>query len=246
MPAGPDRIQSTFDASVRWLSEHGVPVRGGRVREARAHGGERGIAARPCGVRVRQLREHRGRDRGARRASAQPDERCGDVRAARRDQGRNPQGHRGTGCLLVPDASRRAVGRDRQVPALFDGSRRDQAAAHRRVPDGCRRDCRERNVAASAVCGSSSETRQTATPVSDLLTVHEKPLHLFMVSRDLEYFAHVHPEASGNGRLRAEARGAAGRVRDHRGLPAEERHLADGAPRDRGPGTESPGRPHGS
>jgi hypothetical protein len=40
------------------------------------------------------------------------------------------------------------------------------------------------------------------TPVSDLVTVHEKPLHLFMVSRDLEYFAHVHPEPSANGSFR--------------------------------------------
>lgn len=38
-------------------------------------------------------------------------------------------------------------------------------------------------------------------PVSDLLTVHEKPLHLFLVSRDLEYFAHAHPERSRDGRF---------------------------------------------
>ena len=35
-------------------------------------------------------------------------------------------------------------------------------------------------------------------PVNDLLTVHQKPLHLFMISRNLEYFAHVHPEPSAN------------------------------------------------
>lgn len=38
-------------------------------------------------------------------------------------------------------------------------------------------------------------------PVSDLLTVHEKPLHLFLISRDLTYFAHAHPVAEGNGRF---------------------------------------------
>lgn len=38
-------------------------------------------------------------------------------------------------------------------------------------------------------------------PVSDLLNVHEKPLHLFLVSRDLEYFAHAHPERSRDGRF---------------------------------------------
>lgn len=29
--------------------------------------------------------------------------------------------------------------------------------------------------------------------VSDMVTVHEKPLHVFVISRDLEYFAHLHP-----------------------------------------------------
>lgn len=41
----------------------------------------------------------------------------------------------------------------------------------------------------------------TNAPASDLLTVHEKPLHLFIISRDLEYFAHAHPEALGEGRF---------------------------------------------
>jgi hypothetical protein len=36
----------------------------------------------------------------------------------------------------------------------------------------------------------------TAEPVTSLETVHERPLHLFIVSRSLEYFAHVHPEAA--------------------------------------------------
>lgn len=36
-------------------------------------------------------------------------------------------------------------------------------------------------------------------PVSGFVTVHEKALHLFVVGRDLEYFAHVHPEAVGDG-----------------------------------------------
>jgi hypothetical protein len=37
------------------------------------------------------------------------------------------------------------------------------------------------------------------TPVTDLLTVHEKPLHVFLISRDLAYFAHEHPTSTGNG-----------------------------------------------
>jgi hypothetical protein len=36
-------------------------------------------------------------------------------------------------------------------------------------------------------------------PVTDLVTVHEKPLHLFVISRDLTYFAHAHPEEEGSG-----------------------------------------------
>ena len=44
-------------------------------------------------------------------------------------------------------------------------------------------------------------------PASNLLvrafrTVHEKTLHLFIVSRDLEYFAHVHPEQLKDGSFR--------------------------------------------
>ena len=44
-------------------------------------------------------------------------------------------------------------------------------------------------------------------PDSNLLvrafrTVHEKTLHLFIVSRDLEYLAHVHPEQLKDGSFR--------------------------------------------
>jgi hypothetical protein len=36
-------------------------------------------------------------------------------------------------------------------------------------------------------------------PVTSLATVHERPLHLFIVDRTLEYFAHLHPEPAGDG-----------------------------------------------
>jgi len=39
----------------------------------------------------------------------------------------------------------------------------------------------------------------TQQPVTALETVHERPLHLFVVSRSLEYFAHVHPEPAAGG-----------------------------------------------
>lgn len=41
----------------------------------------------------------------------------------------------------------------------------------------------------------------TGTLVSKFAVVHEKLFHLFIVGRDLEYFAHVHPEAAPDGRL---------------------------------------------
>ena len=36
-------------------------------------------------------------------------------------------------------------------------------------------------------------------PVTAFATVHERPFHLFIVSRDLQYFAHVHPEPAAGG-----------------------------------------------
>jgi hypothetical protein len=40
---------------------------------------------------------------------------------------------------------------------------------------------------------------ETGKPVSGFATVHERLLHLFIVDRTLEYFAHVHPERAGDG-----------------------------------------------
>lgn len=40
---------------------------------------------------------------------------------------------------------------------------------------------------------------QTNARVTDFATIHEKTLHLFIVSRDLAYFAHVHPEPQEDG-----------------------------------------------
>ena len=39
---------------------------------------------------------------------------------------------------------------------------------------------------------------KTGAPVSQFETVHEKLFHLFIVSQDLQYFAHVHPEFGGD------------------------------------------------
>jgi hypothetical protein len=39
----------------------------------------------------------------------------------------------------------------------------------------------------------------SGAPVADFTPMHERLLHLFIVSRDLEYFAHVHPQSSKGG-----------------------------------------------
>jgi hypothetical protein len=41
----------------------------------------------------------------------------------------------------------------------------------------------------------------TGARVSKFAVVHEKPFHLFIVSRDLKYFAHVHPDDAADGSL---------------------------------------------
>lgn len=47
----------------------------------------------------------------------------------------------------------------------------------------------------------SAREPDTAAPVASFLTVHDRPFHLFIVGRDLEYFAHVHPDVDADGRL---------------------------------------------
>jgi hypothetical protein len=42
----------------------------------------------------------------------------------------------------------------------------------------------------------------THAVVSDLVTVHERPAHMFVVSSDLRVFEHVHPEPQPDGQLR--------------------------------------------
>ena len=40
---------------------------------------------------------------------------------------------------------------------------------------------------------------ETAKPVPGFATIHDRLLHLFIIDRSLEYFAHVHPEPAGEG-----------------------------------------------
>lgn len=43
---------------------------------------------------------------------------------------------------------------------------------------------------------------KTGAPVQDFEVIHEKLFHLFLVSQDLEYFAHVHPDRLPDGAFR--------------------------------------------
>ena len=45
----------------------------------------------------------------------------------------------------------------------------------------------------------------TGTPITKFETVHEKQFHLFLISQDMEYFQHVHPEEQPDGAWKIDA-----------------------------------------
>ncbi|MBZ5596596.1 MAG: hypothetical protein LAP39_30515 [Acidobacteriia bacterium] len=47
---------------------------------------------------------------------------------------------------------------------------------------------------------------KTGTPVKHFQIIHEKPVHLFIVSEDLEYFSHEHPGLGPDGAFRLDTR----------------------------------------
>jgi hypothetical protein len=51
---------------------------------------------------------------------------------------------------------------------------------------------------------------QSNQPIQNFETVHEKKMHLFIVSKDLAYFSHLHPEYKGNGEFNFTTRFPAG------------------------------------
>jgi hypothetical protein len=51
-----------------------------------------------------------------------------------------------------------------------------------------------------------SVSPKTGAPVKQFQIIHEKPLHLFIVSEDLEYFSHEHPSLSADGVFRLDTR----------------------------------------
>ena len=73
------------------------------------------------------------------------------------------------------------------------------------------------------------------TPVrADMVTVHERPLHVFVISRDLEYFAHVHPAQQPDDSFLLEPNAVSWQLRGDRPLPPAKRLSADAAPSHRG------------
>ena len=104
--------------------------------------------------------------------------------------------HRSTGHALVSDASRRAAPGSGHVSAVRDGARADTLLASastawtwRRFHEAGRR-VRLRVAVRDPVRRSESRRSSTSTNAD---------LHLFIVSRDLGQFAHVHPARKADG-----------------------------------------------
>jgi hypothetical protein len=68
----------------------------------------------------------------------------------------------------------------------------------------------------------SIERPEDGAPVRDLVVVHERPLHIFVIGRDLEHFAHVHPDSVAPGLFQL----------DHEAAPGEYVVIADFLPSD--------------
>jgi hypothetical protein len=71
---------------------------------------------------------------------------------------------------------------------------------------------------------------ETGAPVKHFEIVHEKLFHLFIVSQDLQYFAHVHPQLGGDSVFRLDTVAAQARhVPPAGGFLSHRRHAATGA-----------------
>ena len=129
-PAGPGRMQSMLDASARWLSEHGVSVPAGEfatllptmVREALPLD-HVGFVATSYVNTVEDIVSH-----GARPLSQTSDAAMFALPDGTRVEIlRDSEAPDAYWCPMHPGE----VGRDRQVPALFDGAGVHQAAEQR-------------------------------------------------------------------------------------------------------------------
>ncbi len=99
--------------------------------------------------------------------------------------------------FICPYGSRRAVQNTGQVSALRD----DRLDANLPEPVEYPVDLHVDPPQIPAGRPISLEFRiadpQTGAPVKQFEMVHEKLFHLFIVSQDLQYFAHVHPQLDG-------------------------------------------------
>jgi hypothetical protein len=215
-----DRIQSIFDASVRWLSDHGVSV---------APAGLATLAAAAPSVALPL--DHLGF------ASSSYADTVNEIVA----RGAQPLSHTNDAAMFaLADGTEVEVVREADAPDAY------WCPMHPGVRSGATGKCPlcsmdlvaivpsrigEYRMQVAVVPGAQGRglgglrlvftDPANGRAVSDLLTVHEKPLHLFIVSRDLEYFAHVHPDARGHGRF----------VLKHEAPPGEYVVIADFLPR---------------
>ncbi len=117
--------------------------------------------------------------------------------ATRSTIGCNATDARSAGCarLDLPDGSRCASEQAWQVPALRHDACVEGAGPYRIwVPCRC-----GASRAAPGRYGSvdAARDRSRGKPVTHYEVVHEKLIHLFVVSQDLEFFAHIHPVFDG-------------------------------------------------
>ena len=106
--------------------------------------------------------------------------------------------------LCLPDASRRALCRPRQVPPM----RHDAGAGHsgpRGVPVGPRVESAHAQAAPAGRPRIQNQRSQDGAPVKRFEVVHEKLFHMFIVSQDLDFFLHDHPVMAEDGTFRYQA-----------------------------------------
>jgi hypothetical protein len=220
IPAGMERMQSLFEASVRWLSEHGVSVEAAEFAKLPATLVSEALPLDHVGFVSTGFAKTVAEIVAS---GAHPLSRTSDAAMFALPDGTKVEILRDTEapdaywCPMHPGVRSSATGKCPLCsmelvvirPPRIGEYRMDVAVmpgAQRRGLGGLRLVLRD---------------PANGAPVSDLLTVHEKPLHLFIVSRDLEYFAHVHPEPSGDG----------GFVLKHDAPPGEYMIIADFLPR---------------
>ena len=211
LPAGSDRMRSVFDASVRWLSEHGISVEAAEFARLPATMVSEALPLDHVGF-VSASFANAVEEIVAR--GAHPLSRTSEAAMFGLPGGdrveilKNTEAPDAYWCPMHPGVRSGAGGR---CPLCSMDLVGDQAAAHRRVPDGRRRDAgsagsRPRRRASRA---QRPGKRQAGVRSSDRAREAVAPLHRQPRSRVLRTRASgSHPQRQ----VRSEARGSAGRV----------------------------------